>query len=233
MSESFCPRLSEAKILLPLLRTHLVAAASGHPHPGARSLDLLPIVEDGLFGYELVLHREMRICLTIGCNEMGVPVVRKTSYGAHASNALQLASMNGRTVARRAPGTRHTQRRDSRFPDWPAAVASVWAQLAALLLDRPRQPVELIEWPHRLLDDALSIAHSHLAAWDPFIRFVGLPNEAQLGFLLYGAAGSHGELVSQWPHSWILRWKAPPHAVYEEWPVALPDRDVASELTRA
>jgi hypothetical protein len=233
MAESFCPRLSEATILLPLLRAHLVAAASGRSLPRGRSLDLLPIVEEGLFGYEIVPHPEIRICLAIGSNETGVPVVRTTSYGTDASNALQLVSVNGRSVTRRAAGMRLTQRRESRFPDWHSAVASAWSQLAALLPDRPRQPVELNETSHRLLDEALSVAHSHLAAWDPFIRFDGLPNEAQLGYRLHGAAGSHGELVSQWPHSWILRWKSPPHAIYEEWSVGPPDREAAAELTRA
>jgi hypothetical protein len=233
MRESFCPRLSEAKILLPLIRSHLFAAASRHSLPGGRSLDLLPIVEDGLFGYELVPYPEMRVCLTIGRDGKGVPVVRKTSYGADASNALQLASVNGRTVTRSAPGTHHAQWSDSPFPDWPSAAASAWAQLAPQLPDGPRPHVELDETAHRYLDEALSIAHSHLEAWDPFIQFIGLPNEAQHGFALHGAAGEHGELVAQRPDIWILRWKSPPHAIYEEWSVLLPDRDVANELTRA
>jgi hypothetical protein len=72
-----------------------------------------------------------------------------------------------------------------------------------------------------------------LAAWDPFIRFFGLPNEAQHGFALHGAAGERGELISQRLDIWILRWKSPPNAIYEEWSVVLPDRDAATEPTRA
>ncbi len=233
MSESYCPRLSEAGNLLPLLRAHLVAAAARHSLPGFVSLDLLPIVDDGLFGYELVPDGEARICLTIGCNGEGEPMLRRTSYGADAPNTLRLASVNGQMVTRNVPGARHAERRDSRFPDWPSAVASAWAQLAARSPGRPRRHVELNETAHRFLDEALSIAYSHLAAWDPFIRFFGLPNEAQHGFALHGAAGEHGELISQRLDMWILRWKSPPHAIYEEWSVVLPDRDAATEPTRA
>lgn len=80
MSESYCPRLSEARQLLPLLRSHLAAAAARHPLPAAVSLDLLPIVEDGLFGYDLVPDRETRPYMMIGCNEDGVPMLRMTAY---------------------------------------------------------------------------------------------------------------------------------------------------------
>jgi hypothetical protein len=78
-------------------------------------------------------------------------------------------------------------------------------------------------------DEALSIAHSHLAHWNPVIQFFGLPDEAQQGFALEGAKGEHGELVFQRPDIWMLRWKAPPQAVYESWSVALPDPDAASD----
>jgi len=233
MLESHCPRLSAAKHLLPLLRSHLVAAAAHHSLPGAVALDLLPIVDDGLFGYELVPDRETHVCLTLGCNATGVPMLRATSNGADAPEALRLATVNGQAVTRMALGTRYAHRRDALFPDWPSAVAAAWGELAALLPYRPRRQVALEETPHRLLDAALSIAHSHLAAWDPFIRFVGLPNEAQHGFALHRAAGEQGELVSQRPDIWILRWKSPPHAIYEEWSIVLPDRDAATEWTRA
>ena len=58
--EHFCPRLSEAKTFLPLLRAELLAAAPRHTLPLGLSLELLPIAEDGLFGYELVPDRETR-----------------------------------------------------------------------------------------------------------------------------------------------------------------------------
>ena len=51
------------------------------------------------------------------------------------------------------------------------------------------------EHVHRCLDEALSIAQSHLAPWNPFIEFCGLLNEAQQGFALRGAKGEYGELV--------------------------------------
>ena len=76
---------------------------------------------------------------------------------------------------------------------------------------------------------ALSIAHSHLAHWNPFIQFFGLPDEAQQGFALKGANGENGELVFQRPDIWMLRWRAPPQAVYESWSVVVPDLDAARD----
>jgi len=125
-----------------------------------------------------------------------------------------------------AYGTAH---RDTRFPHWAAAAESAWAQLLVLFPERPRQPVVVSEHMHQCLDQALSIANSHLAKWDPFIRFFGAPNEAQLGFALTGAGREHGELVFQRPDIWMLRWKAPPEAVYESWSVVIPDQDTAGD----
>ncbi|MGI8895710.1 MAG: hypothetical protein ACR2HE_08685, partial [Casimicrobiaceae bacterium] len=59
MSQFSCPRLSEAKHLLPFLRSHLIAAAPRFPLSAGLTLELLPLVEDGLFGYELVPDRQM------------------------------------------------------------------------------------------------------------------------------------------------------------------------------
>ena len=77
--QSYCPRLSEAKHLLPLLRGYLVGAA---PDALATPIDLVPIVEDGLFGYELIPDRDMHVYPIIGRNAQGEPVLRKNSYTA-------------------------------------------------------------------------------------------------------------------------------------------------------
>jgi hypothetical protein len=82
----FCPRLSEARQVLPLISGHVVAAASRHPFGTA--LELWPIVEDGLFGYELVSDRETHTYLIMACNAMGEPVLRRTSYSVGAADAL-------------------------------------------------------------------------------------------------------------------------------------------------
>jgi hypothetical protein len=71
----------------------------------------------------------------------------------------------------------------------------------------------------------LSIAHSHLAQWNPCTHFFGLPNEVEQGIALTGAKGERGELIFQRPDIWMLRWKAPPQAVYESWSVVLADPD--------
>ena len=233
MSELFWPRLSEAMHFLPLLRRHLVAAASRYALTPALTIDLVPIVEDGLFGYELLPDRNTHTYVTIGCDAQGDPVLRKTLYDVGAPSTLRLAALNGHILSRSERASRYsTQQRNSHLSDWPAAAESAWAQLLFLFPERPRQPVAVREHEHRCLDEALSIARSHLAQWNPFIEFCGLPNEAQRGFALKGSRGEHGELVFQRPDIWMLRWKAPPQAVYESWSVVLPDRDAASDTAQ-
>ena len=76
---------------LPLLRGYLVGAA---PDPLATPLDLVPIVEDGLFGYELIPDRDMHVYPIIGRNAQGEPVLRKNTYSGAAS-ALHLVTIDG------------------------------------------------------------------------------------------------------------------------------------------
>ncbi len=229
--DALCPRLSEAKELLPLVRGHLVATASRYPLPTGMGLDLLPIVEAGLFGYEFVPDRKAHTYLTIGCDAQGAPIVRKTFYGVGAPDALQLVALEGHILSRSERAARcRVQQRDVHFDDWAAAAEAAWAQLAGLFPERPRQPIALRENAHRCLDQALAMAHSHLEHWDPIIHFCGLPNESQHGFLLTGASGERGELLFQRPDIWMLRWKAPPQAVYESWSVVADGADAADGL---
>jgi hypothetical protein len=231
MANAYTPKLSEARHLLPLLRMHLVAAAARYPLPNGIRLDLFPIVEDGLFGYELVPNRDAHTYLTIGCNACGEPSLRKTSYGAESAQTLRLVAVNGQLLSRGERAARYaTQQRELQFPDWDAATESAMAQLIALFPERPRQPAVIAEDAHRALDAAISIAHSHLAAWNPNIHFYGLPDEAQQGFALKGGDGEHGELIYQRPDIWMLRWKTPSNAVYESWSVTLPKLDGGSPI---
>jgi hypothetical protein len=210
----FCPRLSEARHLLPLIRGQLAAAASRRPL--ATALELLPIVEDGLFGYELVPDRETHTYPIIGCNDRGEPVLRKTSYCIGAPGALQLVAVDGRLLSRVERAARYSsQRRDAVFPSWVAAAE----QLLVMFPEGSRRTPVLRENMHRWLDQALTVAHTHLVHWDPFIQFFGLPNEAQLGFALTGMGGEHGELIFHEPDTWTLRWDAPPEVVNASWSV--------------
>lgn len=223
----FCPRLSEARHLLPLIRGQLTAAASRRPL--ATALDLLPIVEDGLFGYELVPDRETHTYPIIGCNDQGEPVLRKTSYCLGAPGALQLVAVNGRLLSRSERALRYSiRRRDAVFPNWLAAIE----QLLVLFPEGPRRTPVLHENMHAGLDDALSVAHARLDHWDPFIQFFGLPNEAQLGFALTGASGEHGELIFHEPDTWSLRWNAPPEVVNESWSAAEERRGAGDDGVR-
>ncbi len=214
-NRSYCPRLSEATHLLPLLRDCLVEAA---PRPLATTLDLVPIVEDGLFGYELMPDRETHIYPIIGCNAQGEPVLRKNSYGVAAPHAMHLVAVNGRLHSSSGRATcRSIERRDNLFPNWLAAAESAWEQLLILCPGPPRHAPILGENAHRRLDKALSVAHSHLYLWDPFIEFIGLPNEAQFGFMLSGTDGESGKLTFQQPDTWTLSWSASPEAVNKSW----------------
>jgi hypothetical protein len=233
LPRAFSPRLAEAPHLLARIRASLDASAYRYPLPVGMQLDLLPIVEDGLFGYELVPDRKTHIYLTIGCNARGVPVVRRALYDLAPESVLQLVAANGHLLSRSERASRRpVQQRDAQFPDWSAAADALWAQLALLFPGRPRQPIVLRENVHRCLDEALAIAYSHLARWNPFILFCGLPNEAQQGYLLTGANRERGKLLFQRPDIWMLRWRAPPQAVYESWSVAVPDRDALRDLSQ-
>jgi hypothetical protein len=113
VNRSFYPRLSEATQLLPLIRRHLFAAASRRPL--ATALHLVPIVEDGLFGYELIPDRETHTYPILGCNAEGEPALRKTSYGVGTPDALQLVAVNGRVLSRGASGHPATRPNDVSF----------------------------------------------------------------------------------------------------------------------
>ena len=233
MQTPFWPRLSDAKTLLPDLRAHLAGAAPRYSLPGNISIDLLPIVEDGLFGYELVPDRNTHTYFTIGCCETGEAILRRTMC-ADAPSALRLAAVDGKSVSRRNFALQPpTRQRDFRFAEISDAVEAGLSQLVTQFPERPRQPIALQVNVHRYLDEALAIAHAHLSDWDPFIRFVGLPNEAQYGFALTGDNGEYGELVSRRPDMWVLRWKSPEGAIYEEWALLLPDLEAGSGFARA
>ena len=226
--EHISPRLSEAKTYLPLLRAELLAAAAHYTLPVSLSpLDLLPIVEDGLFGYELIPARRTHTYLAIGRHEAGSAVVRRTFYCEHAPSALQLAALDGQSVVREKFTPKESvKQRDDRFAEIPDAVESALAQLVMLFPERPRKSVEFHVDVHRYLDDALATAHAYLLEWNPRIQFFGLPNEAELGYRLSGDYGEHGVLISQRPDMWVLRWKSPARDIYEEWSVTLPPADV-------
>jgi len=98
MYKPFCPRLSEACDLLPALRHHLVSAAYRFPLSAGAAFDLLPIAEDGLFGYEVLPNRKTARYFMIACNRRGTPVLRSTDYGGESPSALRLASLNGRLL---------------------------------------------------------------------------------------------------------------------------------------
>ena len=224
----FCPRLSEAKTFLPLLRAELLAAAGHYTLPVSLSLDLTPIVEDGLFGYEIVPDLRTHTYLAIGRAEAGSAVVRRTVYPEDAPSALRVVALDGKSVVRERVRPRgRVEQRDVRFGEIPDAVESALAQLAMLFPEEPRKAIEFRTEVHRYLDEALAIAHAYLSDWNPRIQFCGLPNEDQLGYGLRGDYGEKGELLSRRPDMWVLRWKSSVRDICEEWSVRLPPSDAS------
>jgi hypothetical protein len=221
MTICFCPRLSQATNILPVLRAHLVAAASQHRLPEGFSFDLLPIVDDGVFGYEFLPQRETHTYLTVGCDSGGKPVLRKSLYCAGAPSGLRLATANGRVLTPSELEAWHRiQPRDYSFTDWSSVAEAAWRDFSALFPEEPRRPVAIQDARHRCLDEALAIAHSLLARWDPRIDFCGVPDEAQYGIALTGAKGEAGQLTARTAGHWTLRWYADGHALHEHWTVA-------------
>lgn len=218
------PRLSEATQLLPLISDHIVAASSRRPL--GTDLELCPIFEDGLFGYEILPDDDANTYLIIGRNLLGKPALRRTSYNIAASNALQLIAEDGRLLSRQERAARYRiESRDSSLPDWVAAAEATCTQLNNLF--PPRIAASLVPAPsrkHRYVEEAVCVAYYHLARWDPSIAFFGLPNEAEMGFSLVDAHRNRGELIFQRPDTWKLRWTAPAKVVEESWSI----KDVAS-----
>lgn len=221
MSISFCPKLSQAANLLPRLRAHLVAAASRHMLPDGFSFDLLPIVDDGVFGYELLPQRATHTYLTLGCDSDGRTILRKSLYCAEAPSALRLATTNGRVLTPNELDAWHRiQSRDFPFPDWSSVAEAVWREFTALFPEEPRRPVRFHDARHGALDEALAMAHSLLAAWDPHIDFCGVPDEVQYGIALTGANGASGQLTARTAGHWALRWDAAGVSLREQWATA-------------
>jgi hypothetical protein len=217
------PRISQAKELFPLIREHLVAAAVHHSVPAGLSLELLPIVEDGLVGYEFLPNQATNSYVTIGCDDLGVPVLRQRKYRADSAGGLRVASINGRKLSpsEKAAGN-NLRRRDAILHDWASTAEAAWIELASLFPQQPRHSINVDEACQHGLDEALDIAHAHLAEWDPCIDFCGVPDEAQYGFALTHSNGGRGLLAARQPGHWVLWFQSPYASINEEWTVLVP-----------
>ncbi len=223
MPEPRCPRLSQAKTLLPMLRGQLGGAASHYSLPAGLEVELLPIVEDGLFGYELLPNRDTHTYLTLGADANNAPVVRKNLYCAASPSALRLATVNGRALLQHElDAWDDIEQRDSRYPDWRSAAAAVWAELARLFAKRPRYTISIDDAGHAAFDDTLGVAQSRLPNCDPWIEFCGIPDEAHYGFVLKGAHGEHGNLVLRERGAWELHWQTATKDAHDQWRARLP-----------
>ncbi|MEO8306049.1 MAG: hypothetical protein ABI724_18210 [Betaproteobacteria bacterium] len=228
MPESRYPRLSQARGLLVLLRAHLGRAAFHYSLPANLTLDLLPIVEDGLFGYEILPDLDTRTYLTIGVDANDAPVMRKCLYCATSPSALRVATIDGRTLSQQQlDAWSGIEQRDTAYDDWAAAAAATWAALASVFPDRPRHPIRIHDTAHSAFDETLATTQACLGDCDPWIDFCGIPDEAQYGFVLKGDRGEHGHLILRSRGSWELRWVTLRAAVViEEWP-AIPPFDAS------
>lgn len=228
MPEDRCPRLSQAMLLLPLLRVQLGDVASRYSLSAGLEIELLPIVEDGVFGYELLPNHDTHTYLTLGADADGVPVVRSNLYCTSAPSALRLATVSGRALMQHElDAWEEIEQRDARYPDWPSAAAAVWAELARLFADTPRYTITIQDAGQAALDGALGIARSRLRGCDPSIEFCGIPDEAQYGYVLKDVRGGHGNLVLRSRGSWELHWTARTSRIDEQWRATPFDGDAA------
>src|SRR5512140_932706 len=124
------PRLSVAAAVLPAIRRELLAhARTPRVLPGP-PIDVCPIVEDGLFGYELAPHPAAVPCLIVGCTVDGVPRLRRTSFDPSSETGLRLATLHGRRVTTARPRARGAPRSaEVLYSDWSTAVTHAWAAL--------------------------------------------------------------------------------------------------------
>ncbi len=217
MPSFFRPRLSQAKDLFPIIRTHLAAAAALHSLPAGVSLDLLPIVEEGIAGYEVLPNRASHMYLTIGWDERGKPVLRESTYLDGPPSGLRVVSVDGQVPPVEAGTPNRLRQRDSVLPDWPTAAEAVWSELARLVPQEPRYAIEVHDLRLEELDDALATAFRHLADCDPHIDFCGVPDEAQYGFALTDAKGGRGQLIARHPETWTLWFQSSTGTIHEEW----------------
>jgi hypothetical protein len=214
---SFRPRISQAKDLFPIVRTHLAAAAALHSLPAGFSLDLLPIVEEGIAGYEVLPSRASYTFLTIGWDERGKPVLRESTYLDGPPGGLRVVSIDGQAQPVDCGAPQRLRQRDSVLPDWPTAAEAVWSELARLDPQEPRYAIEVHDLRLEELDEALATAYRHLADFDPDIDFCGVPDEAQYGFALSDAKGGRGQLIARHPETWTLWFQSATGTIHEEW----------------
>ena len=217
MPSFFRPRISQAKDLFPVIRTHLAAAAALHSLPAGASLDLLPIVEEGIAGYEVLSNRGSYTYLTIGWDERAKPVLRESTYLEGPPSGLRVVSVDGQPQPAESGTAHRLRQRDSVLSDWPTAAEAVWDELARLLPQEPRYAIEIHDLRLEELDEALANAYRHLADLDPYIDFCGVPDEAQYGFALSDAKGGRGQLIARHPETWTLWFQSSAGTIHEEW----------------
>lgn len=211
------PRLSVAGAVLPLIRRELVAHADAPAAGRGREIGLCAIVEDGLFGYELVPSAPNLPFLIIGCAEDGIPRLRWTLFDPARNSGLRLAALHGRAIRGTRPRLpRRARQGETLYSDWPTAAAYAWKALAAAPIEEGRQWATSMA-ACRSLENALTIAGLHLAEWDPAIDFFGLPSQAEFGLPLRGQDGEAGTLTLRRPDLWTLQWKTRQRTVAHEW----------------
>ena len=75
MPRPLFPHHSQAARILPAVRRHFAEAAGRCSLPLGFSLDMVPILEEELLGYELIPVGDAETCLTLGCKRDGEPVM--------------------------------------------------------------------------------------------------------------------------------------------------------------
>lgn len=229
-TERFWPRLSDAAALLPVVRRALMDDP-GAPRERGPDIDVFPIVEEGLFGYELTPRAPDQPVVSVGCHDDGIARVRRTEFDPHEAG-LRLATLHGHLVdAHSAPVRRNPRQQETLFADWPTAASDVWAAFAGAPQGEPTRWLQAMD-ECRSLENALTIASLHLAEWDPVVEFFGVPNQAEYGLPLRGGGGDAGNLTLHRPDLWLLYWRSAQRIVQREWSRFSVPEDVPALLPR-
>ena len=183
------PRASSCGCGLPVIRYR----------PGSR-IDLLPIVEDGLVGYEFLpeLGNDRRTSRSVATSAASRCCARAPYRARGAAASFGSASVDGRTLLPEERARRRASLPPSAIPSCPigrSAAEAAWTELAALFPEQPRQGIEVHDAPHAVPrrgdgDRLRAPGRCRIRA----SIFAACPDEAHYGFALKHADGGRGQL---------------------------------------
>jgi len=112
-----------------MLRRELVQAARTHLYPRGLRVEFRPIVEDGLFGFELDTDASAATYVVIGQTTHGQPVVRLSRYRGD-TQTFRLATCDGVALSPTLIVRKRGHHEEQCCKSWKIAAEHAWAALA-------------------------------------------------------------------------------------------------------